>query len=384
MCHDEIRLPVSLVRRSAHRTMNPPPQQIRFCKSRDSVRIAYAVCGEGPPLVRALQWGTHLELDWQATVWRPWLVALTRKNTLIRYDARGCGLSDRDVRDYSLERHDEDLEAVVQACGLEQFALIGMTGGGPFGVRYAVRHQEQVSQLVLYGTYLRGRIARDTKPEQKEETETLIRLIELGWGRDEASYRQLYSYQTIPGATPDQLRSFSELLRKSATPEVAATLLRVLHLDDISALAPRVSCPTLVLHAREDMRVPFEQGRALAAAIPGARFVPLDSENHFLLEQEPAWRTLLAELDGFLPSTKVGNRSSHQRRIEGLTPREHEILELVAQGIDNRSIGERLHLSEKTIRNNVSTLLAKLGVRTRAQAIVAAREAGFGQQPPSP
>ncbi|MEO5595748.1 MAG: alpha/beta fold hydrolase [Lysobacteraceae bacterium] len=357
-----------------------PTQQIRFCTSADNVRIAYAVCGEGPPLVRSLQWGTHLELDWQTPVWRSWLGALTRGNTLVRYDARGCGLSDRDIVDFSSERHLEDLEAVVTACGLDRFALIGMTGGGPYAVRYATRHPEHVSHLVLYGSYLRGRIARSTTPELKDETETLLHLIELGWGRDDPSFRQLYSSQSIPDATPEQFQSFNELLRKSASAANAAKLLRVLHADDISRLAPQLQCPTLVLHPREDRRVPFEQGRALAAAIPNARFVPLDSRNHLLLEQEPAWRRLLAELEAFLPHANAATKSASDRNVQGLTAREHEVLELVAQGIANRAIGERLHMGEKTVRNNVSNIMAKLGVCTRAEAIVTAREAGFGQR----
>jgi pimeloyl-ACP methyl ester carboxylesterase/DNA-binding CsgD family transcriptional regulator len=359
--------------------MTPPRQQIQFCTSRDDTRIAYAICGDGPPLVRALQWGTHLELDWQTPVWCSWLTALTRGNTLIRYDARGCGLSDGDVGDFSSERHLEDLEAVVNAAGLHRFALLGVTGGGPSSIRYAIHHPEQVSHLVLYGTYLRGRIARSTTPEQKEETETLLRLIEMGWERDEPSLRQLFSSQTIPEATADQFRSFNELMRKSASPSNAANLLRALHTDDISEIAPQVRCPTLVLHAREDARLPFEQGRALAAAIPNARFVPLDSRNHLILEQEPAWRTLLAELDAFLPRAKSSATNGLARKLDGLTAREHEVLDLVAQGIDNRRIAEQLHMGEKTVRNNVSNIMAKLGVRTRAEAIVTAREAGFGQ-----
>lgn len=359
--------------------MTPPAQQIRFCTSRDKVRIAYAICGEGPPLVKALQWGTHLELDWQTPVWRAWLTALARHHTLIRYDARGCGLSDHDVEGFSLERHIEDLEAVVEASRLQRFDLLGMTGGGPVGIGYAVRHPERVSRIVLYGSYLRGKIARSSTPEEKEETEALLRLIELGWGRDEPSFRQLYSSQLIPDATVEQFRAFNELLRKSASPSNAAKLLRALHAIDVGALASQVRCPALVLHPRDDPRVPFEQGRALAAAIPNARFVPLDSRNHLLLEQEPAWTTMLAELDAFLIDSKSSTANGTERKIDGLTAREHEVLELVAQGIDNRTIGQRLHMGEKTVRNNVSNIMAKLEVRTRAEAIVTAREAGFGR-----
>ena len=360
-----------------------PSQQIRFCSSRDGTRLAYAVCGSGPPLVRALHWGTHLELDWLTPVWRAWLNALSRGNTLIRYDSRGCGLSDREVADLSHERHLEDLDAVVQACGLERFALLGMTGGGPSAVTHAVRHPERVTHLVLYGSFLRGRIARSITPEQMEETETRLRLIELGWGRDDTAYRQVYTTQFIPEATPEQFKTFNELLRRSASPANAHALLRELHKQDITALAPQVRCPTLVLHPRDDANVPFEEGRALAAAIPGARLVSLASRNHLLLEQESAWATLLAELDAFLPraaTPAAPGPDAHDGRphLDGLTAREHQVLDLVAQGLDNQRIADTLHLSEKTVRNNVSTLLSKLGVHTRSAAIVAAREAGFG------
>jgi pimeloyl-ACP methyl ester carboxylesterase/DNA-binding CsgD family transcriptional regulator len=363
-----------------------PSQQIRFCSSRDGTRLAYAVCGSGPPIVRSLQWGTHLELDWRTPVWRAWLGALSRGRTLIRYDSRGCGLSDRDVADLSHERHLEDLEAVVQACGLQRFALLGMTGGGPSAVTYAVRHPDRVSHLVLYGTFLRGRIARSTTPELMEETEARLRMIEFGWGRDDTAYRQVYTTQFIPEATPEQFKTFNELLRRSASPANAHALLRELHRLDITALAPQVRCPTLVLHPHDDASVPFEQGRALAAAIPDARFVSLASRNHLLLEQESAWATLLSELDAFLPTTAASSSRVNDARphLDGLTAREHEVLELVAQGIDNRLIAKTLHLSEKTVRNNVSTLLSKLDVHTRSAAIVAARNAGFGQRTDSP
>lgn len=358
--------------------MTFPAQQVRFCTSRDKTRIAYATCGEGPPLVNVFRWGAHLELDWQTPVWHSWLAALGHGRKLIRYDARGCGLSDHDVEDFSLDRHVEDLEAVVQACGIERFPLVGMTGGGPIGVAYSVRHPGNVSGLVLYGSYLQGRIARSTTPEQKDETEALLRLVEMGWAREDDSFRQLYSSQSIPDATIEQFRSFNEVMRKSAPASNAAQLIRAMHAFDIKALAPQLRCPALVMHAQDDRRVPFEQGRALAAAIPNARFVPLESRNHLLLEQEPAWQKMVNELEAFLaavmPSTKPVERD-----ILGLTPRESEVLELIAQGIDNRTIAHRLHMGEKTVRNNVSTIMSKLSVNTRARAIVVAREAGFGQ-----
>lgn len=352
-------------------------QQIRFCRSRDGVRIAYAVVGDGPPLVKVFRWGTHLEQDWQTPVWRSWLEMVGRGRTLIRYDARGAGLSDHNVEDFSLERHVEDLEAVVQACGAQQFPLMGMTGGGPIAVTYCVRHPGLVTSLFLYGSYLQGRIARSITSEQKEETEALLRLIEMGWERDDPAFRQLYSSQMIPDATSDQFRSFNELLRKSASPVNAARLIRAMHAFNIEGIAPQIRCPTLVLHSRGDQRVPFEQGRALAAAIPNARFVPLDSRNHLLLDNEPAWQRVVTELEAFLQAADLSTTKALNRH--GLTLREHEVLELIAQGIDNRTISVRLHMGEKTVRNNVSNIMSKLGVRTRAEAIVTARDAGFGR-----
>jgi pimeloyl-ACP methyl ester carboxylesterase/DNA-binding CsgD family transcriptional regulator len=357
-----------------------PSQHIRFCTSRDNVRIAYATCGSGPPLIKALHFGTHLELDWENPVWAPWLDTLARGRTLIRYDPRGCGLSDADVADFSFERHVDDLAAVADACGAERFALFGMTGGGAVSVAYAAQYPERVTALVLHGAFVRGRTARSITPEQKMEAETLLNLIELGWAKDDPAFRQLYSSQFLPEGTAEQFRSFNDLMRRSASPANAARLLRALHGVDVSGLAPRVRCPTLVLHARGDTRVPFEEGRALAAKIPNARFVPLDSRNHLLLQQEPAWRIMLAELEAFLPGVKSRAMKRTDAPFAGLTAREQEVLELVAQGADNRTIGERLGMSDKTVRNNISNILDKLGVPTRAQAIVRARDAGFGMQ----
>ena len=233
--------------------------------------------------------------------------------------------------------------------------------------------------LVLYCTFC-YRIARGITPELMEETEARLRLIEWGWGRDDNGLPAIYTTQFIPEATPEQFKTFNELLRRSASPANAHALLRELHRQDITALAPQVRCPTLVLHPRDDASVPFEQGRALAAAIPDARFVSLASRNHLLLEQETAWATLLAELDAFLPRT-LGRRtqvSDTRPHVEGLTAREHEVLELVAQGLDNQRIADTLHLSEKTVRNNVSMIFAKLHVADRANAVIQARRAGLG------
>ncbi len=355
--------------------MNRPAQQIRFCTSKDGTRIAYAVCGEGPPLVRAGHGTSHLEYEWECLVWRPWLELLSRRHTLIRYDMRETGLSDRDV-ECSFERYVEDLAAVVQAAEVKRFELLGMTGGGALAVAHAARHPDQVSHLVLYGTPASGRMVRSTTPQQVEETEFLLKAIELGWEHDDPSFRQAYTSGFLPDGTAEQFRSFNEFMRSATSAASAARLMRAWFMTDVRQLAPQVRCPTLVLHARGDLRVPFDEGRSLAALIPGARFVPLDSRNHFLLEQEPAWQQLITELDGFLKTRSTAPVGS----LDGLTAREHAVLEVLVQGLDTDVMAERLGMSEKTVRNHLSTIFSKLGVANRVQAIVWAREKGVGNK----
>ena len=344
-------------------------QQIRFCRAHDGTRIAFAVTGNGSPLVRAPHWLTHLEYEWQSPIWRPWLTALTAGRSLVRMDARGCGLSDRGVETISFEAFVRDLEAVVDAAGLERFALFGHSQGGAIAMEYAVRHPERVSQLVLLGAYARGRLKRS--PQSRSESEAQLKLVEVGWGGDDPSYRQFFSSQFMPGASLEQLRQMAELQRVSSSPTDATRILRAYYEIDVSAQVPRISCPALVLHARGDLRVPFEEGRAVAAMIPGARFVPLDSDNHILIENEPAFARLFEELRGFLGSAPS---------FGGLTAREAQILEQIAQGLDNTQIAARLELSEKTVRNHITSIFDKIGVESRAQAIVMARERGLGQR----
>jgi pimeloyl-ACP methyl ester carboxylesterase/DNA-binding CsgD family transcriptional regulator len=345
-------------------------QQIRFCRSYDGTRIAYAVSGEGPPLVRAPHWLTHLEYEWKSPIWRPWIEALSRGHTLVRMDERGCGLADRGVETISFDAFVRDLEAVVDAAGLERFALFGHSQGGAIALEYAARNPQRVTHLALLGAYARGRFKRS--PERREESEAQLKLVEVGWGGDDPSYRQFFASQFMPGATLEQLRQMSELQRMSSSPPDAARILRSFYDIDVSGSLPRISCPTLVLHARGDLRVPFEEGRTVAARIPGARFVPLDSDNHILLEREPAFARFFQELAAFLP----GNRDS----FPVLTAREGEILEHIAQGLDNAQIAARLELSEKTVRNHITHIFDKIGVESRAQAIVLARERGLGQR----
>jgi pimeloyl-ACP methyl ester carboxylesterase/DNA-binding winged helix-turn-helix (wHTH) protein len=299
-------------------------QRIHFCTAADGVRIAYATSGAGLPLVKPANWITHLEYDWESPVWRHWLRELSRDHTLLRYDERGCGLSDRDADDFSFESWVSDLETVVDAAGVDRFPLLGLSQGCAVAVAYAVRHPERVSRLVLYGGYVQGIIARARTPQEREEAEMLTRTMPAFWGRDNPAFRLFFAARFVPEGTQEQMRWFSELTRVTTSPEIAVKLRSTAAAIDISALAPRVRAPTLVLHGTGDAAVPFDQGRRLAALIPGARFVSLESQNHILLEDEPAWPRFLDEMRGFLAEDDVrvtppgasvtGSRRTPQRR----------------------------------------------------------------------
>ncbi|CAN5792016.1 hypothetical protein BH23GEM8_BH23GEM8_03540 [soil metagenome] len=353
-------------------------QQIRFIEAPDGVRIAYAVAGHGPPLVKAAHWLSHLEYEWRSPLWRPWLQGMANRWTLVRYDERGCGLSDREDEGFSFDDWVRDLEAVVDACGLERFALVGMSQGGPIAIAYAHKHPERVSHLALYGTYLRGRPNWFTSPDAEKESETLIRLIELGWGRAGSPYAEVFASLFLSEPDSEQRRQFIELQRLSASPATAAAIVRGFDGIDVTEMARALSVQTLVLHARDDARVPFEEGRRAASVIPGARLVALDGASHILQPDEPALDQFLHAMSEFLtgPAEFAGRPPD---RIASLTPREREVLELIAHGFDNPLIAKRLFLSPPTVRNHITRIFAKLGVRTRAETIVRARRAGFGQ-----
>jgi pimeloyl-ACP methyl ester carboxylesterase len=273
---------------------------IAFAHAPDGVRLAYAVSGEGMPVIKAATWLSHLEYDRDSPVWGHLVRELSRQFTYVRYDERGCGLSDWDVADLSFGSWLNDLETVADALTLERFALLGISQGASIAIAYAVRHPERVSHLVLHGGYARGRLIRSDTPQQREEAEMMAKLAELGWGKSEPSFRQFFTSQFIPDGTAEQHEWFNELERISTSPANAARFMREFAQIDVVALLPQVRCPTLVLHSLNDVRVPAEESQLIANAIPGARFVPIHSRNHLLLQHEAGWPHWLEEVRRFL------------------------------------------------------------------------------------
>jgi pimeloyl-ACP methyl ester carboxylesterase/DNA-binding winged helix-turn-helix (wHTH) protein len=276
-------------------------QDIHFCTAKDGVRIAYADVGQGPLLVKAANWLNHLEYDWQSPVWSPLFRVLTARYRLIRYDARGNGLSDWNVEDVSFEAFVRDLESVIEATGVQRFALFGMSQGCAISVAYAARHPERVSHLILYGGVVRGRRKRGSV-EEIQKSDALLTLMTQGWGQENPAFRQIFTSLFMPGGSPAQIDWFNDLQRMTTTPEMAARLRRTMDDIDISEFLPRVRVPTLVMHLRDDAMQPFEQGRQLAAGIEGSRFVVLEGRNHVILDSDPGWQRFHDEIADFIAS----------------------------------------------------------------------------------
>jgi pimeloyl-ACP methyl ester carboxylesterase/DNA-binding CsgD family transcriptional regulator len=346
---------------------------IRFCTSADGTRLAYAVHGTGRPLVRVATWLTHLEYDWESPVWRHWLEALGDRHSVVRYDERGCGLSASAVGDLSLDAWVADLEAVVDAAGLESFALVGASQAAAIAVGYAAVHPERVTDLVLYGGFARGRRLRG----QAEEECAMVAAIPAGWTKGDPAFRRLFSMLFLPNGTPEQMAWYEDLLVKSTTAETAVRLFEARGWLDVRELAQEIRTRTLVVHARDDRVVPVEEGRLLAELIPDARLILLESANHILLADEPAWEYFVSELHAFLGTRPVVTPPLDP---SDFSERELEVLELVASGLANEAIGERLSISVRTVERHLSNVYAKLGVSGKAgRAAAAVRYAQLSQ-----
>jgi pimeloyl-ACP methyl ester carboxylesterase/DNA-binding CsgD family transcriptional regulator len=280
-------------------------QRVYFTRSFDGTRLAYAIAGNGPPLVKAANYMSHQEYDWDSPVWFHWLEELTHEHTLITSDERGSGLSDWDAEDVSFEAWVRDLEAVVDAAGVRQFPLFGMSQGGAVAVAYAALHPEKVSHLIVHGGYARGWLNRDLTAEQIEEERLMISLMRVGWGRENPAFRQVFAMQLFPQAPAEQIHALEAQMRISVSPENAVRLESEMHRIDVRQLATQIEVPSLILHSRGDEAVPFNEGRLLASLIPNAQFVALESTNHLLTEHEPAWQKFVAAFRNFM-SCDVG------------------------------------------------------------------------------
>lgn len=356
-------------------------QEIRFCRASDGVSLAYATSGAGPPLVWAANWLTHLDIDWKSPLWSHWFREISRHHTLVRFDQRGAGLSDRSVDELTMDAWVRDLETIVDDAGLERFPLLGFCQGGAISLAYAVRHPERVSHLVLFNSYGRGDLVDGIPQSRKMEAKALTGMIEAGWGRmDTDVFRRIFSGLMIPEGSEKEHLWLAELQKEAASPAMAARLWEAYNHIDVEELAKQVATPTLVFHVTGDKVVPFEDGRRLASLIPGARFIPLKGENHILLEVEPAWERFLDEVRSFIgiPEPKTVQKES-QTVFSELTTRELEVLELISKGFKNTEIAGELYISPKTVRNHITRIFDKLQVDSRGKAIVLAREAGLGK-----
>ena len=350
-------------------------QSIRYLKTRDGVRLAWAALGQGSILVKAANWLSHLTYDLESPVWRHWVEFLSQHYRLIRYDERGSGMSDWDVADLSPARWGEDLEAVIEASEPgEQFVLLGISQGAAAAITYVVRHPERIARLILYGGYAKGWAHRPDSDDYRRYR-AIVDLVQLGWGKDNPAFRQLFTAQFVPGASPEQFTWFNELCRRTTTPETATRLLAARGELNVRELLPLVRVPTLVLHARHDEIVPFDAGKQLAAEIPAAELIPLDSRNHILLADEPAWAHFKDALLEFTGRPRTAG--AEDPLLATLSTRERQILAAVVSGQSNSQIGAALFVSEKTVRNSLTRIFEKLGVRTRTQAAVLARDRGF-------
>ena len=327
--------------------------------------------------MKSCMWLNDIESEVASPVWAHWISLLSSGHAFVAHDLRGCGLSDRAVTDMSLRAWVGDIEAVVGATVLDRFVLVGLSQGAAIAVEYAARHPDRVAGLILCGGYTQGLYKRASSQAEREIGEALAKMMEFGWGTDNPAFRQIFSARFFPDGTAEQIGWMNAQMKACTTPAMSARILRASYDIDVVAAAAAVACPTLVLHSKQDAVVPFEAGRVMAGLIPGARFVPLESRSHLPMANEPAWQVLRSEVQSFLAPMDA-REVVGSPVLAGLTERERQVLDLVARGRDNTRIAVELGMANKTVRNHITHLLDKLGVATRSEAIVLAREAGFG------
>ena len=352
-------------------------QRIGFCTSNDGTRIAYAVAGAGHPLVRAATWMTHVALDQDGAIWGHWWRELAKSRLFVRYDQRGCGMSDREAPSYSLDARVQDLEAVVDFLDLTTFDLLGYSYGAMAAIEYAARHPERVSRMIVYGGFARGR-ARSSRgsPSEAAAQGTLIRARD----RDDGSYLASFAYGMIPDAQAGQLGEAVELLRASMSGESAMNLGPFpAESFNVFDRLPEIQTPSVVFHSMGSSSVDLEECRLIASNLPNARFIGIPSRNHLLMADEPGWETFVSELRAFLNDVRLSSAdgtASIERR-EGLSRRELEALLLICAGKTDRVIADELSISTRTVSNHVKHILEKTGSANRAQAAVWAAHRGL-------
>jgi pimeloyl-ACP methyl ester carboxylesterase/DNA-binding CsgD family transcriptional regulator len=325
-------------------------------------------------LVKAANWLTHLEYEWESPVWKHWIRFFSDSARFIRYDERGCGMSDHEVGTLTLDQWTQDLTSVIEAVQPDgPVTLLGISQGAAACIRYAIDHPERVSRIIIYGGYAHGAFKRGT-PASEAAYRAMIELTRVAWGHDNPTFRQVFTSRFIPGGSPEQLHWFNELCLKCTVGEAAARLFEARGMLDIEDILPLVRTPTLVLHSRRDEVVPISEGHLLASRIAGAEFVELDSRNHVLLEHEPAWERFKEAVLAFMPAARPPTTPT---KFAALSSRERQLLALITRGLSNAEIAIQMQISEKTVRNHASNVFDKLGVWSRAQAIVLARDQGF-------
>ncbi|MBM6403440.1 alpha/beta fold hydrolase [Phycicoccus sp. CSK15P-2] len=285
---------------------------IRFCRTTDGARIAWAAVGSGPPLVKTANWLSRLDLERESPLFRHWFDGLARGRQLIRYDERGCGLSEQSSG-FTLEEWMADLDAVVDAAGLDRFPLLGVSVGAPLAVAYAALRPERVSRLAVHAGFIRGPAARARDDTERDQAALDLNLALSGWQEGDRSYLWFWASQHYADSSPSRWDEFAEYTRQTTSAENRTRFMTEMSRLDVTELASRITCPTLVMHSRDDRRVPFSQATELADLVPNSRLVLFDGRNHLLMPDEPAWSAFVTELHAFLDEGDVEDRPREAR-----------------------------------------------------------------------